>query len=207
MKPKVTSLAPGDYSHKQSEQLRLREFVWVEITSPPPLPAALASGPSTRASRGPWGCRCRGTRGPARSRPWPCRSPPRRGRLGPRARPGPGCPPAFAPPCATAPRTQASGSGCARRVGGIGAEHRAQPLLGRVAAPQRRPCPREPASAVATRVASGGTSAPTAMVCRQRPSVAHLSLSRENRLCASDAAAGLAFSPRCQPTKPPKSSL
>ena len=58
---------------------RLREFVWVEITSPPPLPAALASGPSTRASRGPWGCRCRGTRSPARSRPRPCRSPPRRG--------------------------------------------------------------------------------------------------------------------------------
>ena len=26
---------------------RLREFVWVEITSPPPFPAALVSGPST----------------------------------------------------------------------------------------------------------------------------------------------------------------
>ncbi len=76
MKPKVTSLAPGDYSHKQSEQLRLREFVWVEITSPPPFPAALVSGPSTRASRGPRDCRYRGTRGPAQSRPWPCRSPP-----------------------------------------------------------------------------------------------------------------------------------
>ena len=61
---------------------RLHEFVWAEITSPPPLPAAWTSGPSTRASRGPWGCRCRGTRGPARSRPWPCRSPPRRGHLG-----------------------------------------------------------------------------------------------------------------------------
>ena len=76
MKPKVTSLAPGDYSHKQSEQLRLREFVWVEITSPPPFPAALVSGPSTRASRGPWDCRYRGTRDPAQSRPWPFRSPP-----------------------------------------------------------------------------------------------------------------------------------
>ena len=143
--------------------------------------------------------------------PWPCpvatlafslTAQPRRGRLEPRARSTPGCPPAFVSPRATAPRTQASGSGCARRVGGIGAEHRAQPLLGQVAAPQRRPCPREPASAVATRVASGGTSAPTAMVCRQRPSVAYLSLSRENRLCASDATAGLAFSPRCQPTNP-----
>ena len=61
---------------------RLCEFVWVEITLPPPFPAALASGPSTRESRGPWGCRCRGTRGPARSRPWPCRSPPRRGPVG-----------------------------------------------------------------------------------------------------------------------------
>ena len=165
MKSKVTSLAPGDYSHKQSEQLRLREFVWAEITSPPPLPTALASGPSTRASRGPWGCRCRGTRGPARSRPWPCRSPPRRGRLGPRARSGPGCPPACTPPRATAPRTRASGSGCARRVSGIGAEHRAQPLLGQVAAPQRRHCPREPASAVATRVASGVARAPQPPWC------------------------------------------
>ena len=36
---------------------RLCEFVWAEITSPPPLPAAWTSGPSTRASRGPWGCR------------------------------------------------------------------------------------------------------------------------------------------------------
>ena len=45
---------------------------------------------------------------------------------------------------------------------------------------------------VAMRVASGGTSAPTAMACRQRPSVARLSPSRENRLCASGAAARLA---------------
>ena len=49
---------------------------------------------------------------------------PRRGRLGPRARSTPGCPPAFASPRATAPRAQASGSGCARRVSGIGAETR-----------------------------------------------------------------------------------
>ena len=89
-------------------------------------PAALASGPSTRASRGPWGgCRCRGIRSPARSRPWPCRSLPRRGR------------PAAARPCEPSAEL-------ARR---IGAEHRARLLLRQVAAPQRRPRPREPASA------------------------------------------------------------
>ena len=57
---------------------------------------------------------------------------------------------------------------------------------------------------VATRAASGGTSAPTAMACRQRPSVARLSPGRENRLCASDAAARLAFSPGRQPTRTPE---
>ena len=56
---------------------------------------------------------------------------------------------------------------------------------------------------VATRVASGGTSTPTAMACRQRPSVARPSLGRENRLCASGAAR-LAFSLRCQPTQTPE---
>ena len=53
---------------------RLREPVWVGggVTAP----VAWASGPSALASRGPWGRRCRGTRGPARSRerPWVCRS-------------------------------------------------------------------------------------------------------------------------------------
>ena len=53
---------------------RLRELVWVGgcVTAP----AAWASGPSVLASRVPWGRRCRGTRGPARSRerPWVCRS-------------------------------------------------------------------------------------------------------------------------------------
>ena len=53
------------------------------------------------------------------------------------------------------------------------------------------------------RVASGGTSTPTAMACRQRPSVARPSLGRENRLCASGAAR-LAFSLRCQPTQTPE---
>ena len=57
---------------------------------------------------------------------------------------------------------------------------------------------------VAMRVASGDTSTPTAMACRQRPSVARLSPGRENRLCASGAAARLAFSLRCQPTQTPK---
>ena len=57
---------------------------------------------------------------------------------------------------------------------------------------------------VAMRVASGGTSTPTAMACRQRPSVARPSLGRENRLCASGAATRLAFSLRCQPTQTPE---
>ena len=45
---------------------RLREFVWVGgcVT----VPVAWASGPSTLASRGPWGRRCRGTRDTARVR-------------------------------------------------------------------------------------------------------------------------------------------
>ena len=45
---------------------RLRELVWVGgcVT----VPVAWASGPSTLASRGPWGRRCRGTRDTARSR-------------------------------------------------------------------------------------------------------------------------------------------
>ena len=60
---------------------------------------------------------------------------------------------------------------------------------------------------VATRAASGGTSTPTAMVCRQRPSVARLSPGRENRLCASGAAARLASSPRHQPTQIPEEPL
>ena len=34
-------------ANKDNLFLRLREFVWVEITSPPPFPAALVSGPST----------------------------------------------------------------------------------------------------------------------------------------------------------------
>ena len=60
---------------------------------------------------------------------------------------------------------------------------------------------------VATRAASGSTSAPTAMACRQRPSVARLSPGQDNRLCASDAAARLAFSPGRQPTRTPEEPL
>ena len=39
------------------------------------------------------------------------------------------------------------------------------------------------------------------------PSVARLSLGRENRLCTSDAAAKLAFLPGCQPTQTPEEPL
>ena len=56
---------------------------------------------------------------------------------------------------------------------------------------------------VATRAASGGTSAPTAMACRRRPLGGRLPLGQENMLCVSDAAASLASSPRQQPTQAP----
>ncbi len=51
---------------KKEEKARLHELVWVAgcVTAS----AAWASGPGALASRGPWGRRCRGTRGPARSR-------------------------------------------------------------------------------------------------------------------------------------------
>ena len=55
----------------------------------------------------------------------------------------------------------------------------------------------------ATRAASGGTSAPTAMACRRRPLGGRLPLGRENRLCVSGATASLASSPRQQPTQTP----
>ena len=60
------------------------------------------------------------------------------------------------------------------------------------------------ATLVATRAASGGTSAPTTMTCRRRPLGGRLPLGRENRLCASGAAARLVSSPRQQPTQTPE---
>ena len=57
---------------------------------------------------------------------------------------------------------------------------------------------------VATRVASGGTSAPTTMAYRQRPLGGRLPLGRKNSFCASCAAARLASSPRQQPTQTPE---
>ncbi len=67
---------------------RLRELVWVGggVTAP----VAWASGPSVLASRGLWGRRCRGTRGPARSRerPWVCRSVHRSAKMASRRRLG-----------------------------------------------------------------------------------------------------------------------
>ena len=53
-------------------------------------PVAWASGLSALASRGLWGRRCRGTRGPARSRerPWVCRSVHRSAKTGSRRRLG-----------------------------------------------------------------------------------------------------------------------
>ena len=57
---------------------------------------------------------------------------------------------------------------------------------------------------VAMRAAPGGTSAPTTMECRRRPLGGRLSPGRENRSCASGAAASLASSPRRQPTQTPE---
>ena len=102
---------------------RLREPVWVGggVTAP----VAWASGPSALASRGPWGRRCRGTRGPARSRerPWVCRSVHRSAKMASRRRFG-----AFVYTVAT-------------RV----------------------------AIRIASRAASGGTSASATTACRRRP--------------------------------------
>ena len=60
------------------------------------------------------------------------------------------------------------------------------------------------ATLVATRAASGGTSAPTTMACRRHSLGGHLPPGRKNRLCTSGAAARLASSPRQQPTQIPE---
>ena len=60
------------------------------------------------------------------------------------------------------------------------------------------------ATQVATRAASGGTSAPTTMVCRRYLLGGRLSHGREDRIRVSGVAAGLASSPRQQPTQTPE---
>ena len=64
----------GAKTGKRANKMRLRELVWADgrVTAP----VAWTSGPSALASREPWGRRCRGTRGLARSRerPWVRRS-------------------------------------------------------------------------------------------------------------------------------------
>ena len=60
------------------------------------------------------------------------------------------------------------------------------------------------ATQVATRAASGGTSAPTTMVRRRCLLGGRLSHGREDRIRVSGAAAGLASSPRQQPTQTPE---
>ena len=57
---------------------------------------------------------------------------------------------------------------------------------------------------VAMRAAPGSASAPTTMACRRRPLGGRLSPGRENRSCASGAAANLASSPKRQPTQTPE---
>ena len=68
--PALISFSHPMRGENEMRKQRLREFVWVGGCDT--APAAWASGPSTLASRGPWGRRCRGTRGPTRSceRPW-----------------------------------------------------------------------------------------------------------------------------------------
>ena len=60
------------------------------------------------------------------------------------------------------------------------------------------------ATQVATRAASGGTSASTTMVCRRYLLGGRLSHGREDRIRVSGVAAGLASSPRQQPTQTPE---
>ncbi len=190
--------------------------------------AAWASGPSALASRGPWGRRRRGTSGPTRSRVrlWGRRSVHRSAKMAPRSRFG-----AFV--YTVGPWAWVVGGlGIAivytnGRIGPLGAG------LGHLCtlltvAPLRtgartQECtqigqngPSEPFWGVrvhccdasfTTRVAPGGTSAPTAMVCWRRPLGGRLPFDREDRLCVSGAAARLASSPRRQPTQTPEEPI
>ena len=180
----------------------LREFVWAGgcVT----VPVAWASGPSTLASRGPWGRRCRGTRDTARSRePSLVARRPGAGTCGVGLPPGAksvhrlakmvswSC---FGPFVYTvAPLwTDVGAQECTQ----IGENGSSIPFWG-----IRVHC----CDARIARAASGGTSASTAMACRRRsPIGGRLSLGRKNRLCASGAVARLASSPRQQPMHAPE---
>ena len=143
---------------------------------------------------GPWGRR-RGTRGPARSReqPWERKSVHRSAKTVSWSRFG-----AFV--YTVAPLWAGAGTQECTQIGENGllvsfwgtCVHCCDARVARVA------------TRVATRAASGGTSAPTTMACRRRPLGGRLSPGRENRSCASGAAASLASLPRRQPTQTPE---
>ena len=123
--------------------------------------AAWASGPSALASRGPWGRRRRGTSGPARSRVrlWGRRSVHRSAEMASRRRFG-----AFVYTVVTV------GLGCGwpwDRNSVHKWEDRASPRRFRAFV---YTVATRVAIRIATRVAPGGTSAPTAMACRRHPS-------------------------------------
>ena len=142
------------------------------------------SGPSALASWGPWGRCCRGARSPARSRErsWVRRSVHRLAKTAPRSRFG-----AFV--YTVAPLWAAVVTQECTQIGENG-----------LSDPFWVIC----VHCCDARVASGGTRAPTAMVCWQRPLGGPPLPWPGNRLCASGAAARLAFSLRCQPTQTPE---
>ena len=155
---------------------RLRELVWVGgcVT----VPVAWASGPSARASRGPWGRRCRGARGPARVRapagsvcPQGQRSVHRLAKMASWSCFGP-----FVYTVAplwtdvgTQECTQIGKNGLSAPFWGICVHCCAARIV-------------RAAMRVATRTVSGGTSGSNAMVCRRRPPVVASPLSGRQAL-------------------------
>ena len=140
---------------------------------------------------GPWGRRLRGTRGPARSReqPWGQKSVHRSAKTASRCRAG-------TLVYTVAPLWTGVGT---QECTQIGENDLSESFWGTCVH-----CYDARVARVAMRAASGGTSAPTTMACRWRPLGGRLSPGRENRPCASGAAASLASSPRQQPTQTPE---
>ena len=140
---------------------------------------------------GPWGRRLRGTRGPARSREqlWERKSVHRSAKMTSRSRFG-----AFV--YTVAPLWAGAGTQECTQIGENGLSVSFWDTCVH--------CCDARVARVATRAASSGTSAPTTMACRRRPLGGRLSSGRENRSCASGAAASLASSPRRQPTQTPE---
>ena len=162
-------------------------------------PGGVGLRPERAGVTGPWGRRLRGTRGPARSREqlWGAKECTQIGEND------------LSEPfwgicvhcCAVVGRRGDAGVYTNRRKRPLGV------VLGHLCTLLRREgrtsCDARGVR-VAMRAAPGGTSAPTTMACWRRPLGGHLSPGRENRSCASGAAASLASSPRRQPTQTPE---